>query len=91
MHITKQKLKKLINEEIKKMIREREAWPGKSGTLHHGIEWFEAQDRIKQNSLLDNAHRDRVPSGHYAGSFDKSHLNDWLWKHYVPRDIKQGK
>jgi hypothetical protein len=90
MKLTKSKLKQLIKEELQQLIKEMELSEGVRETLYHGIEWFEKQNRTKQENLKDNAHRDKVAKGHYAGRFDKKGFNDWLWKYYVPDPVKRG-
>lgn len=77
----------IIQEEAHKLIQE--GWPGKSGTLYHGIEWFDKQSTNQQRKIFE---RFRTGGGQIGTDGpEKKQWNNWLWKWEVPKKIKQGR
>jgi len=90
MKLTKSQLKQVIKEELEVVLNETLPWPGQSGTLHHGIEWFDKQPSNSQRKMFDSfrSQGGRVTS---EDGPEKQQWNDWLWKWHVPTDVKQGR
>ena len=89
MNITKSQLKQLIKEELETVLSEALPWPGESGTLYHGVEWFDKQPSNSQRRIFDSF---RYHGGRISEEGpEKQQWNDWLWKWHVPTSVKQGR